>query len=130
MRFLVDTHVWLWWLTEPSRLNSRALALFADGDNRAYLSAASVWEIVIKHGLGKLPLPAEPGQFIPKAMAEDRITGLAIENAHVLRTAQLPWHHRDPFDRIIVAQAQVEDLPILTADPLMRAYEVQVLPAR
>ena len=130
MRLLIDTHVWLWWMTEPSRLNDETMTMLADGDNRVYLSVASVWEIVIKHGLGELPLRAEPGHFIPKAMAEDRISGLAIENAHVLRTAHLPWHHRDPFDRLLVAQAQVEDLPILTADPLMLTYDVKVLRAR
>ena len=117
-------------MTEPSRLNDETMTMLADGDNRVYLSVASVWEIVIKHGLGELPLRAEPGHFIPKAMAEDRISGLAIENAHVLRTAHLPWHHRDPFDRLLVAQAQVEDLPILTADPLMLTYDVKVLRAR
>lgn len=129
MRVLVDTHVWLWWLNEPGRLNADATALLADRGNTVYLSAASVWEIVVKHGLGKLTLPAAPEKFIPQAMAEDGLAGLAIEHAHVLRVGHLPLHHRDPFDRVLIAQAQVEALPLLTADPLFDPYDVTILKA-
>ncbi len=129
MRLLVDTHVWLWWLTEPTRLNLEAGALLADPGNRIFLSAASVWEIVIKHALGKLTLPADPDQLVPRAMAEDGLIGLAIGHAHVLRVGRLPHHHRDPFDRVLVAQAQVEGMPILTADPVFGAYDVPLLRA-
>jgi PIN domain nuclease of toxin-antitoxin system len=129
MRVLLDTHVWLWWLHEPGRLSADTIALLAERGNTVYLSAASVWEIVIKHNLGKLTLPAPPDKFVPQAMADDGLAGLAIEHAHVLRVGHLPRHHRDPFDRVLIAQAQVEDLPLLTADPLFEPYDVAVLKA-
>ncbi len=129
MRLLVDTHVWLWWLSEPTRLNSEALARLRDPNSVVLISAVSVWEIVIKHGLGKLELPAAPEEFVPNAMAADGMAGLAIEHAHVLRVGQLPPLHRDPFDRLLVAQCQVESVPIMTADPLLLPYDIEVLRA-
>lgn len=129
MRLLVDTHVWLWWLSEPSRLNSEALARLEDPNSVVLISAASVWEIVIKHSLGKLELPTAPEEFVPIAMAADGMAGLAIEHAHVLQVGQLPPLHRDPFDRLLVAQCQVESVPIMTADPLLLAYDIEVLKA-
>jgi len=129
MRILIDTHAWLWWLADPARLDREAVALLRDPGTVVYLSAASVWEIVIKHGLGRLALPAPPGTLVPRAMAEDRLVALPIETGHVLQVAQLPLHHRDPFDRVIIAQAQVEGLPVLTADPRFGAYEVSLIPA-
>ena len=104
--------------------------MLEDPGNTLYLSAASVWEIVIKHAAGRLRLPAPPDAFIPSWMARDGFTGLAIEHAHVLQVANLPPHHRDPFDRILVAQAQVERLPVMTADAQFDAYPVSVIPAR
>jgi len=129
MRLLLDAHVWLWWLTDPARLNSAAIDLMTDRSHHLYLSAATVWEVVIKHSLGKLDLPSAPDRLIPAAMAEDGLVGLPIEHPHVLRVGHLPPHHRDPFDRVLVAQAQVEGLTLLTADPQLAAYDVQIIRA-
>jgi PIN domain nuclease of toxin-antitoxin system len=129
MRILVDTHVWLWWLSAPARLHPEAVTLLADAGNTLYLSAASVWEIVIKHGLGKLTLPSSPAVLVPQAIAEDGLVPLAIEHRHALAVTTLPPVHRDPFDRLIIAQAQVEGLPVLTADETFREYGVNVVPA-
>jgi PIN domain nuclease of toxin-antitoxin system len=129
MRILIDTHAWLWWLADPERLSAEAVALLCNPATVVYLSAASVWEVVIKHGLGRLALPAAPGVLVPRAMADDGMIGLAVETGHVLQVAQLPLHHRDPFDRLIIAQAQVEGLTVLTADPKFSAYSVTLIPA-
>lgn len=130
MEILIDTHVWLWWITAPDRLRTGAIDMLNDRRNTIYLSAASVWEVVIKHARGKLQLPVPPAEFVPSRMARDGITGIAIEHAHVLQVTHLPLHHHDPFDRIIIAQAQVEGWPIMTADSWFNAYEVEVIPAR
>jgi PIN domain nuclease of toxin-antitoxin system len=130
MRFVIDTHVWLWWMTTPEKLSTASLDMLNNPRNVLFLSAASVWEVVIKHASGKLHLPAAPDVFVPSRMARDGVTGLAIEHAHVLQLTHLPLHHRDPFDRVIIAQAQVERLPIMTADRLFAVYPVTLIPAR
>jgi PIN domain nuclease of toxin-antitoxin system len=127
MRILLDTECWLWSLTEPDRLNDRAQSLIADVENTIYLSAASSWEIAIKYRLGKLPLPEPPEIYVPSRMRAQRIESLSILHPHALRVAALPLHHRDPFDRLLVAQAQVEGLSLLTADPLIRQYKVKLV---
>ncbi len=128
MRILLDTHCWIWWLAEPERLSASALDLIRDAGNTILLSAASSWEIAVKYAIGKLPLPEAPEEFVPKRLARDSITGLAVEHVHALRVATLPLHHRDPFDRLLVAQSQVEEAPLLTADPAFAAYDVEVIP--
>lgn len=129
MRLLLDTQVWLWMLAAPERLSRRARALVVSVDNELVFSAASAWEIAIKHGLGKLRLPEAPETYIPRLMARTGVTPLPIHHRHALHVASLPLHHRDPFDRLLVAQAQLEELPILTADPDFRQYDVDTLPA-
>lgn len=126
-RHLIDTHVWLWLQAEPGRLRAEIRNLVEDAATELLLSAASAWEITIKHGLGKLVLPSEPAVYVPDRMRISGTTPLAIEHAHVLRTGQLPAHHRDPFDRLLVAQAQILDVPIVTADPQIAAYDVEVV---
>ncbi len=126
MRILLDTHCWLWLCAEPERFSKATLAELADPETERLLSAASVWEIVIKHGLGKLPLPVAPGDFVPSRLVLTRTDVLDISAAHALRIADLPDHHRDPFDRMIVAQALVEGMPVLTADRVIRRYGVDV----
>jgi PIN domain nuclease of toxin-antitoxin system len=91
------------------------------------LSAASSWEVAIKVGLGKLELPAPAERFVPEQLAEDGIDALAIEHAHALRVARLPPHHSDPFDRLLIAQAQLERCALLTADPRLYAYDVELV---
>ena len=127
MRILVDTQCWLWMTLSPERF-SAAARVEAEG-NVLYLSAASAWEIAIKHALGKLRLPEPPATYVPARVAALCIQPLAIEHQLALHVATLPAHHRDPFDRLLVAQAQLDDLPILTADPLIRAYDVATFAA-
>jgi len=129
MKVLLDTHAWLWWIAEPSRLGPKALALMSCRDNELYLSAASSWEIAIKVRLGRLSLPEPLDRFVPSRMERDRIRGLPVAHSHALEVAILPLHHRDPFDRILVAQSRVEKLPLLTADPALSAYEVELIAA-
>lgn len=129
MKILLDTHAWLWAVAAPERLGPRARKLLEDGGNVRMLSAASSWEIAIKCALGKLKLPESPRLFVPKRMARDGIAGLPVEHRHALEVADLPDHHRDPFDRMLIAQARVERLPILTHDAVFKRYRVEVLRA-
>lgn len=130
MRLLVDTHVWLWLQTEPHRLDDAVLGLLADTGNDLLLSAASAWEVAIKYALGKLALPEVPERYVPERMRRSATTALAITHEHALAVADLPPHHRDPFDRLLVAQARLDDLDIVTADPAFAAYDVAVRWAR
>jgi PIN domain nuclease of toxin-antitoxin system len=124
---LLDTETWLWWFLSPDRLGSAAQDLIAMAREPLYLSAASSWEIAIKFALGKLQLPEAPARYVPARLAEQGMTGVAIEHAHALRVAELPSLHGDPFDRLLVAQAQVERMTLLTADPQILAYDVETL---
>jgi PIN domain nuclease of toxin-antitoxin system len=124
MRVLLDTQCWLWMASAPDRLTERARSLVETTDNELYLSAASAWEIAIKHSLGKLRLPEPPTRYVPSRLDAMGITPLPIDHAHALRVDTLPRHHRDPFDRLLVAQSQIEDLPILTTDPVFGFYDV------
>jgi len=129
VRLLLDTQVWLWMVATPERLAPSARALVTAADNELLFSAASAWEIAIKHALGKLTTPEPPDVFVPRLMAQLGITPLPVLHRHALHVATLPPRHRDPFDRLLVAQAQIEDLPVLTADRSFGLYEVDVLPA-
>lgn len=127
MRLLLDTHCWLWFLLTPERLNERAREILIEAENEIFLSAASAWEIVIKFRLGKLKLPQPPSEYIPDRLATLGHDSLPIRQEHVLRIEGLPPHHRDPFDRILIAQAQVESLSLMTADKVLTAYDVPIL---
>jgi PIN domain nuclease of toxin-antitoxin system len=129
MRILLDTHVWLWLNGAPERLSQMARDLLHDGGNELYLSAASAWEIGIKHAAGKLSLPMAPEQYVPMRMAENGVLPISIHTSHALRASILPPHHRDPFDRMLVAQALVEGLQLITADARLGLYEVSLLAA-
>ncbi|CAN5703674.1 type II toxin-antitoxin system VapC family toxin [soil metagenome] len=129
MRVLLDTHVWLWMQAEPERLSSDARDTITDLANELLLSAASSWEIAIKWSLGKLDLPEPPDRYVPDRLTSSGVTALAILHGHALAVARLPRHHRDPFDRMLVAQARAEGLPLLTADPVFDRYPVEVIPA-
>ncbi len=126
MRILLDTHVWLWLQVSPGRLDSEALRLVRDSRNSLLLSAASSWEIAVKYALGKLPLPVEPSEYVPERMRRSGVDGIAVDHAHALHVATLPPHHRDPFDRLLIAQAQLDGLTILTSDPGFRPYDVEL----
>jgi len=127
LRILVDTGCWLWSLTSPDRLNTRARDLIADPAQELFLSSASSWEIAIKAALGKLNLPEAPDRYVLSRMEAMDMYGLPVEHVHALRVFGLPAHHRDPFDRILIAQAQIESLAILTADPAFAAYDVEII---
>ncbi len=127
MRYLLDTGIWLSLQVEPGRIASSTRMLLADRANELLLSAASSWEIAIKYRLGKLPLPEPPVDYVPNRMRRSGTTPLAVEHAHVLRVAQLPDHHRDPFDRLLVVQAQALGMPIVTSDRQLTAYDVEVI---
>ncbi len=129
MRVLLDTQVWLWMLAAPDRLAPDSRRLVASADTELLLSAASAWEIAIKYAIGKLPLPSDPTMLVPEWMDRTAVTPLAVLHRHALRVATLPLHHRDPFDRLLVAQAQLEGVPILTADRSFARYHVEVMAA-
>ena len=127
MTVLLDTHCWLWWLTEPQRMKEAALEILKNPDTTVCLSSASSWEIAIKYSLEKLVLPEPPEVFIPSRMERDGFVSLPIQHSHAIRTAALPYHHKDPFDRLLIAQAMVERIPIVTADPNFEPYDVELI---
>jgi len=127
MRLLLDTHVWLWWLAEPERLPSDIHAALEDGGNELFLSVVTSWEIAIKYALGKLPLPESPAAFVETRLLRDGLHTLPIEHRHALAVAELPFHHHDPFDRLLIAQAQGESIILASVDPKMKAYDVDLL---
>ena len=126
MKALLDTHIFLWANTEPERLGAQR-SLVADGAVGLIVSAASSWEIAIKYGLGRLTLPEEPRRYVPERLRRLGAEPLAIEHGHALMVAELPPLHRDPFDRLLVAQAKLLGVPIVTADPRIAQYQVQTL---
>ena len=130
MKFLLDTHCWLWLQTDRRRFDPEFLATLAAASSQRFLSAASVWEIAIKHAIGKLPLPEPPAIYVPERMRVSRVQELPITNAHALAVGILPLHHRDPFDRVLVAQAQIEGLTLVTADSTFVHYDVRLIRVR
>jgi PIN domain nuclease of toxin-antitoxin system len=125
MNLLLDTHAFLWFIANDPRLSRRAQTLIQDAGNRRLLSMASLWEIAIKVSLGKLTLAQPFDQFIPRQLQLNQIEVLAIELPHVVAVAAMPFHHRDPFDRLMAAQCQIEDLPIVSADTAFDAYSIR-----
>lgn len=123
---LLDTHVWLWSLADPNRLPHELLELLGDSEQEAYLSAASSWEIAIKYRIGKLSLPVTPSEFIGPRLLRDQIRFLPIDLRHTVEVAELEDHHNDPFDRLLIAQARIEELRLVTADPKLEAYSADV----
>lgn len=129
MRILLDTSCWLWMVAASDRLGPSARARLEDRSNELILSAASSWEVAIKYALGKLPLPEPPGRYIPSRIQATGVTPLQVEHSHALAVAALPHHHRDPFDRLLIAQADLEGVPLMTADRVFGAYDIEVIPA-
>jgi len=127
MRALLDTHVLLWWLVDDTRISERARRLISNPDSEIYFSAASSWELSIKVALGRLELPGPPRTVIPKVLREQSFEALDVTHAHALAVAELPPHHRDPFDRMLVAQARLEKLAIVTGDPMIGRYGTKVI---
>lgn len=121
MRLLLDTHVLLWWLQDPALLSPNARAAIKDGENAVYISAAVIWELVIKKSLGKLSMPND----LESVLNANYFLSLPIIASHTLAIESLPLHHRDPFDRMLVAQASYENMSIVTRDPHILKYEVK-----
>lgn len=128
-RLLLDTHVVLWLATAPERVPA-PMRKRIDAAEVRYLSAAVTWEIAIKVSLGRLTLPETPGRFIETQISELMLTSLPISNAHAAAVVNLPWHHRDPFDRLLLAQAQAEALQIVTLDPAFEKYAAKRKPTK
>ena len=123
-RYLLDTHVFIWFVMGDRRLSREVDRIIRDSANQIYLSIVSIWEISIKQGLGKMPpLPDEPEALI----SSSELLPLHIEINHAKLAGRLPLHHRDPFDRMLVAQAQIEDLILITGDPDIPKYDVKIL---
>lgn len=127
MKVLVDTCTFLWMADDAPELSESARTVVTNPDNDVYLSAASAWEIAIKHALGKLPLPEPPRQFVPSQRTLLALTPLPIEEAAVLALDRLPTLHRDPFDRVLVCQALTHGLVIVSPDPQIQQYPIPTL---
>jgi PIN domain nuclease of toxin-antitoxin system len=127
VRILTDTHAMLWWLRDDSRLSRRARRILGDGANELVWSIASSWEVAVKLGLGKLELGRPLHRLFADLVTRQGVVVLPISHEHCARIAELPLHHRDPFDRMLVAQAQEQGVPILTGDPKLAAYEVEIV---
>lgn len=127
MRLLLDTQCWLWWFAQPERLSEEAIAQITEETNELWFSVASIWEIGIKVAIGKLPLPEPIDQYISSRMIQLGVRALEITAPHALRAATLPLHHRDPFDRMLIAQAQAEKMTIISADSMFHQYDVSLL---
>lgn len=127
MRLLVDTHALLWLITGDARLSPTARALFLDPVNELFLSAASYWKICIKVSIGKLTLMSDWPEVIDRELVANGIEWLSVAKEHCQAVVTLPFHHRDPFDRILVAQAICESLSLLSDDPLLREYDAPVV---
>ena len=127
MSLLLDTHAFLWLVSADPRLSSGARDLFLDRENEVFISAATFWEIGIKVSLGKLELAPGWPEMFREEMEASSIGWLAIELAHCVALSRLPFHHRDPFDRMLIAQAQVHRLAVISRDENLRRYEIEVV---
>jgi len=127
MKLLLDTHAFIWWDSEPERLSLTVLALCQNQENTLLLSVASVWEMQIKLQLGKLKLTLPLPILIESQKTTNNIQVLSVELEHVLALENLPSHHKDPFDRLLIAQANVEDFVVVSNDPIFKKYPVKVV---
>lgn len=127
MRILLDTHVFLWFISGDTQLSTNVQDGIRDPDNAVYLSAISVWEAIVKYQLGKLPLPEHPEIYLPKQRDLHQILSLELDEGSVAQLAKLPPLHRDPFDRMLICQALQNSLTIATVDAAVRAYPVSTL---
>jgi PIN domain nuclease of toxin-antitoxin system len=127
MKYLLDTVVWLWSVGSSETIGDAGLEILASGDEEIYFSAASSWEIAIKTKLGKFRLPEEPVRYVPKRLTEQGIRSLAVTQTHSLKVYDLPFHHHDPFDRLIIAQAIFEGMTVLTSDRVFEKYAIDIV---
>ena len=127
MRILLDTHIFLWFISGDTQLSAGVRDAIRDSDNEVYLSAISIWEAIVKYQLGKLPVPEHPETYLPKQRDLHRIASLALDESSVIQLAKLPPLHRDPFDRMLICQALQNGLTIATVDMAVHAYSVSVM---
>jgi PIN domain nuclease of toxin-antitoxin system len=127
MSYLIDTHILLWWLFNDPQLNTKCRDIIANPDSRIFVSSASAWEIATKYRIGKLPEAQQIVEKYSQILAQAKFIALAITSAHALRAGSLPIAHRDPFDRMIMAQAELENLPVITYDAAFQTGLIQVI---
>ena len=126
MNLLLDTHAFLWFVTGDQRLSTRARQAMETADAEMFLSAASIWEMAIKSSLGRLTLPLPLDEYIAEKLIQG-VRVLPVDWTHAAAVEKMPFHHRDPFDRLLIAQATAENLPLVSADPELRAYKVKLI---
>ncbi len=129
MKYLLDTHSWLWWVREPRKLGTVTHQVIAEAKNLIYLSAASTWEATIKASMGKIELPGGAQQFVRESLELDGFQPLPVLWEHSVGVEALPALHRDPFDRLLIAQALHEGAVLITSDPLITQYSLKTLDA-
>ena len=127
MKLLLDTHIFLWYISGDKKLTDKARDQVRNPTNEVYLSVVSLWEASVKYQIGKLTLPERPESYLPEQRERHRITSLSLDEGSVKQLANLPMLHRDPFDRMLVCQAKEHELTIVTIDPLIQAYTVAIL---
>jgi len=127
VRLLLDTHAFLWWITDSDELSRRARRLIADGRNEIFFSVVSAWEIAIKSKLGRVTLREDVDRYIPEQLQQNAFDVLPVQLHHALRVAALPDLHRDPFDRLLIAQALSEELALVSRDARLSDYKIRVL---
>ena len=127
MRLLLDTHIFLWFISGDARLPPDWRESIRDADNAVYLSVVSLWEALVKYRLGKLPLPHPPESYLPTQRTRHQIASLSLEEASVCHLPSLPAAHREPFDRMLVCQALEHGLSLVTVDPVFGAYPAPIL---
>lgn len=127
MKYLLDTHVFIWWISDEARLSASVARVIRAQSSELYLSSASAFELAIKARLGRIDLVRPLQPLLVESLEEHGIRELPVMIRHAARVHALPSHHRDPFDHLLIAQAQVEDLTILTADAMIRKYDVKTL---
>src|SRR5262245_54995608 len=127
MRVLLDTQVWIWMRNAPTRLSARTRRILTNERNELVLSAATPWEIAVKVSLGKLKLPCSVEEFVSTRAAATRVTPPPITQIHAIASAELPLHHGDPFDRVLVAQSRLEGIPLVSNDEVFERYDNEVI---
>lgn len=127
MKVLLDTHIFLWAISDYARLSSRAGEVIRDSDNEVLVSIASAWEIAIKVGIGKFVMPIPLAPYLQRQLVKHRIGVLSIQFSHLAMLEKLPLHHRDPFDRLLVAQCLEEDAALITVDSQLQRYAVKII---
>jgi PIN domain nuclease of toxin-antitoxin system len=127
MRYLLDTHTFIWLATQPERISQRTREILDADEAQLLVSMATIWEMAIKVGLGKLTLDFPIEEFVERACSDFEVEIFQVEPRHVFRVASLPHHHRDPFDRLLIAQAEIEDMTLVGCDPHFAAYGIKCL---